>query len=73
MVKKFLYERSASTGNSWAEVKEDDVRSILDILDLMFELKYEKDCDGDLPMEAHVVDRTTFYRLQYRAIPYETN
>lgn len=73
MVKEFLSERSASTGNGWAEVKENDVTAVLDILDLMFELKYERDCDGDLPIEACVVDRTKFHGLRYCAVPYETD
>jgi hypothetical protein len=68
-IDKFLVERRRSTGG-WAEVRPEDITALHKILDMLLERKFEKDPDGDLPIEYCIVDRTRFERLSYEATPY---
>lgn len=68
-VGEFLETRSRS-GGGFAPVGESDIQSLSDIIEHILEIKYERDPDGDLPVELTLVDRTRCKRLHAMAVPY---
>jgi len=66
---KFWTEKRKSTGG-WAEVRTEDMRQLADIIYELIERKWERDPDGDLPIEVQIVDRTRFERTAYAPVPY---
>jgi len=67
----FLAEhREGDGGGGWAEITPDDVDKLRGILNLLIELKCDKDADGDYPIEARLINRRVNERLSYWALPY---
>lgn len=68
-IDKFLSERRHSKGG-WAEVRLEDVKALSDIISTLISEKFDKDPDGDLPIEYIIVDRTRFERMSFEPVPY---
>ena len=65
----FLKKKGKSDGG-WAEVSDDDIDDLHEIMEELLVLKYEEDADGDLPIEFVITNRNThesnnFLRTQY--------
>lgn len=58
-IEKFLAGKKKSAGG-WAPVDEGEIEELENIVYALIEAKYEKDPDGDLPVSAHLTDRTRF-------------
>lgn len=69
-LKKFLKEPRKSDRGGYAEVTESDLHDFYDVINALLEAKFERDCDGDLPLNVHWVDRTKFYPSHFIDIPY---
>ena len=55
----FLKTRKTSDGG-YADVADDEMSQLVDIVRDVLELKYERDPDGDMPVEFQLVDRTRY-------------
>lgn len=66
----FLSEPRKAEHSSWAKPTTDDMKLMDAIIYEMIERKFERDCDGGLPINYHVCDRTRFEPLTYVNIPY---
>jgi hypothetical protein len=58
-IEKFLADKKKSSGG-WAPVDDGEIEELENIVYALIEAKYEKDPDGDLPVSAHLTDRTRF-------------
>lgn len=63
-------ERRDSSGGDYASVKEGDVHALWDIIREILYVKFEEDCDGDIPIEVDIVNRNECYSKHYEAVPY---
>jgi hypothetical protein len=63
----FLAEKKKSNGG-YAPVTDQEMQQLRDIFDRLVALKYEQDPDGDLPVDAILVDRTRFEKPLYLPI-----
>lgn len=68
-IDQFLSEIKTSNGGL-AEVAASDISDLARILNKLIALKYERDSDGDLPVEFRLVDRTRFERSFSVLVPY---
>jgi len=68
-IDRFLAQKRKSKGG-WAEVQPTDVPQLCGIIDALIEAKFDKDPDGDLPIEFTVVDRTRFEPMHFAPTPY---
>lgn len=62
-IEKFLANKKKSSGG-WAPVDEGEVEELSELVYAIIEAKYDKDPDGDLPVSAHLTDRTR-YKLPF--------
>lgn len=69
LIDRFLKDHRESDGG-WAMITPEDVTLLWKIIRELIELKCEKDADGDLPIEVHLVNRRTHERMHYDALPY---
>ena len=60
MIDKFLKEYRTSDGDSWTSVPSGDIQQLHDVVHAIVDAKYDKDLDGDLPIEVHLVDRNVY-------------
>lgn len=67
----FLKDKRKSKSGGWAEVTDSDIADLSDIINDIIGLKFERDCDGDLPVEYCLVDRNKYYNIPYVYVPYE--
>jgi len=60
VLKKFLAERveAGHNGSDWAPVTEEAYNQLGELVHLLIELKWEEDCDGDVPVRFRLWDRT---------------
>lgn len=58
-IDKFLSEKRLSHGG-YSEVTKDDMVQLRNIIDDLLEIKWQRDPDGDLPVEFTVMDKTTY-------------
>jgi hypothetical protein len=58
ILKKFLSEKVESDQGSWAPVTPETKGQLDELIHLLILLKWEEDCDGDLPVRYKVWDRT---------------
>jgi hypothetical protein len=58
-IEKFLENKKKSEGG-WAPVDEGEIDELSEIVYALIEAKYQRDPDGDLPVSAHLTDRTRF-------------
>lgn len=66
---RFLEERKDGKG-SWAPVTREEVTEMYNLLYEMLGLKYAEDCDGDLPIQIKIIDRTKFQSLHFFPMPH---
>lgn len=66
---RFLATRSRSDGG-FAPVGKDDIQDLYRVMEAIFEAKYERDPDGDLPINIVLVDRTQYEPVHHMLIPY---
>lgn len=57
LLQDFLKDNNRRSGCGYAEVKKEDIESLWEIFYLIIRLKFEKDCDGDLPIELQIANR----------------
>lgn len=75
-LKAFIKDKRKPIGTGWPEVKvgtkdeEGDVRALYDIVYDIIRLKFGTDCDGDVPIDVDLVDRTRFEAAHVIHIPY---
>jgi len=73
MIDKFLEKRGELKDlDRFAEVGKTDIRDLYEIIGAIIEAKYDKDVDGDLPVQARLVDRNKARFLSLTTIPYKT-
>lgn len=70
VVSDFLAKGVKVDDSGWAPVSSEDRHALGAIIEMLIELKWQKDADGDLPMEFTLTDRTRspgnhFYELPY--------
>ena len=71
LVDAFLTKKvRIKNGGGWAPVTEEEMLQLVDILDQLVTAKYQKDSDGDLPVEFVLIDRNTCQRMDFRTMPY---
>lgn len=64
-----LAERRKSD-SGWAPVTEDDLKALHRLIKLVLEAKFERDGDGDLPVEYELVNRNTHERIMVSLMRY---
>jgi hypothetical protein len=70
MLDRFLEDESPVENNGWAKVTSGDLQEISEIFHTILVLKFERDCDGDLPVEFDLTDRTCCERRHCYPLPY---
>ena len=70
LIDAFLTKKVKCKGTGWAPVTEEEMLQLVDILDRLVASKYQKDTDGDLPIEFVLIDRNTCGRMDFRTMPY---
>jgi hypothetical protein len=74
MVDKFLKERRMSMpGGSWAEVTDQDIEDLYNLIDIIIDAKCQKDCDGDQTIQVRLVNRRKEYMPSFVPVPYCKN
>lgn len=58
------------TSGGYAPVTGKDLDQLLGIIQYLFEAKWERDPDGDLPLEFKLIDRTRFEPMHFMPVPY---
>lgn len=66
---EFLTERRTSDGG-WAEVRDEDIDQLNELIYAIIDAKFEKDEDSDLPIEFRLTDRTKYHRNHFFNVPY---
>ena len=66
-IKQFLAEHRASDGG-YAEVKAEDMRRLHELIALLLDEKFERDSDGDFPVDVTIIDRTRYRGSHYQAL-----
>lgn len=69
LLKAFCSVKRESDGG-FAEVGNEDVNDLYDLIHTILEAKFEADPDGDLPINFKIIDRTKFEPLFYYPVPY---
>lgn len=71
LIHRFLENhRECSAGGGWAQITDEDITRLYEIIGELIALKCDKDADGDLPIEFEVINRRTHERSHYTAVPY---
>jgi len=70
-IHSFLKEhRECDSNSGWAQVTDEDLDKLGDIIDRLIELKCDTDSDGDFPIQWTLVDRRKYHRSPYAAVPH---
>ncbi len=70
MVEDFLETRVLSKDGNFAPVSDDDVDCLINIFHEIVGTKWERDTDGDWPIDVIVIDRTKYEYMHYRPVAY---
>ena len=70
LLDRFLKERRLSEGG-WASVLDEDKGLLTELLSEWIRLKFQRDPDGDLPVQFKLIDRNIYLSSVYRLVPYE--
>jgi hypothetical protein len=70
-VKQFAEGQSATLDGGWPVVTRDDMLKMSNIIQDMIALRFEVDCDGSLPVEYKLIDRTRFEPMHFQPLPYD--
>lgn len=65
----FMKDKRKSNGG-YAEVRDKDIIKLSEIIREICEAKYEKDPDGDIPINWDILDRTKYEPLDLLQVPY---
>jgi len=71
-IRKFLADHRESEDGGWARVTKEDRGLLHQIVLTLIELKFDRDPDGDLPVEFDLVNRNAGYMPPFQYIPYHT-
>lgn len=71
-IQEFLAERRLEDGG-WAEVKQEDIEQLSEIIWELINLKFEKDVDGDLPVNFRLANRNIERFLYPVKVPYQSD
>ena len=69
---KFLEVQKLSDGG-YAEVSNEEFSELSELINDIIHLKYEMDCDGDIPIEFALTDRNKYERSRFFPMPYTHN
>jgi hypothetical protein len=69
-IEQFLSEKREIVDGGWAEVRDEDVSQLYDIVYLLVKEKFAPDCDGDRPIDVTIIDRTKFRGMAFQPVPY---
>ncbi len=69
-IEAFLSEPRKAKPGDWPDVTDADMEQLRDIVGRLIDLKFERDVDGDAPVEAVLVDRTRFERPMHIPVRY---
>lgn len=69
----FLKERRRSRGGGWAEVTEEDIQDLDEIIGLLVDLKSDRDADNDQTIQWSLVNRRVQEGCPFTAPPYSHN
>lgn len=69
-IESFLADRRKSEGG-FAPVEKGDMKKLYRVLDLLIDAKWQKDPDGDLPVNYKLIDRTRYEPMHFFTVPYE--
>jgi hypothetical protein len=69
-IKAFIKDRRPCVGHGWAPVEPGDVAELCGFIREIVEGKWDKDCDGDLPVNFRVIDRTRYEPMHFFEVPY---
>ena len=67
---KWLDEERMSDGGGWAPCSENDLVELYEIIYEMVALKFQRDADGDLPVQAIVINRTKYQCMYWMRVPH---
>jgi len=62
-LKEFCNKPINKSDDGYAPVTTDDLIEFLHIIDLMTEIRFQRDPDGDLPVSVDILDKTKFFNL----------
>lgn len=69
MIDQFLKERKKSDGG-WAPVDNNELVALTKIFEKLIGAKYQKDPDGDLPIQGLFIDLTTCETMHFKPMPH---
>jgi hypothetical protein len=69
-IEKFLSVRVNSDGGGWAPVTDEELDELYKIFQGIIDDKYQRDCDGDSPVEFILANRNKEYLPSFRPVPY---
>jgi len=69
-ITEFLLSPRKSQRGGWADVTQEDVHQLWDIIFRLVELKFQRDADGDLPIEWNLVNRHETYGVPFVPVRY---
>ena len=68
---KFLEQKQKCEGTGWPVVETEDVNQLYEIIRLIIDEKFERDCDGDSPINFTIIDRTRYEPLHFIPVRYD--
>lgn len=68
-ISRFLDERKDGKGN-YAPVTDQELTKLYNIFYGLLGLKYAEDCDGDLPIQVKIIDKTKYQSLHFFPVPH---
>ena len=71
LIDRFLEDhRECEAGGGYAQITQEDINRLHEIVWKLIELKCDRDADGDLPVQFKIVNRRTHEGLAYMAVPH---
>lgn len=70
-VKQFVENQSVSLDGGWPVVTEADMKEMNELVQKLIELRFDEDCDGDLPVRFQIIDRTRYEAMHYYPLKHE--
>jgi hypothetical protein len=59
-----------SGGGGWAKASREDIEDLYVVLQLITDMKFSRDCDGDSTIEVHLIDRNVERHPRTIPLPY---
>ena len=70
-IDKFLKEKRKCTDGGFAEVDQEDLVQLGEIISMLISKKFEADCDGDYPINYKLINRHLYENSYFLNIPYK--